>query len=137
MDDNSNSVAADTGSPFDLFSLAGKVALVTGGSRGMGRQMALAFAKAGADVVVASRKLENCQSVVAEIEAIGRQGLAYSCHLGHWGEIEGLVDAATGSLRPMGSIIPYAAAKNGLNAMTEGFADLLGPEVRVNTLMPG
>ena len=71
-----------------------KVALVTGGSRGLGREMVLAFARAGADVVVASRKLDNCETVAAEVEALGRKALPYACHVGHWDELQGLADAA-------------------------------------------
>jgi len=78
-------------SPFDL---SGKVALVTGGSRGLGREMVLAFARAGADVVITSRKLDNCREVAAEVEAIGRKALPYACHVGHWDEIDPLADAA-------------------------------------------
>ncbi len=74
--------------------LAGKVALVTGGSRGLGRAMVLAFADAGADVVVTSRKLEACQAVAAEVEAKGRRALPVACHIGHWDEIEDLVEQA-------------------------------------------
>ena len=74
--------------------LAGKVALVTGGSRGLGRSMVLAFADAGADVVVASRKLDSCQAVAAEVEAKGRRALPVACHVGHWDEIDGLVEQA-------------------------------------------
>ena len=51
----------------DLFDLSGRVAVVTGGSRGLGREMALAFAEHGADVVIASRKLDACEAVAAEI----------------------------------------------------------------------
>jgi NAD(P)-dependent dehydrogenase (short-subunit alcohol dehydrogenase family) len=76
------------------FDLTGKVALITGGSRGLGREMALAFADHGADLIIASRKLDNCQEVAREIEAKGRRALAYGCHVGHWDELEGLVDAA-------------------------------------------
>ena len=73
---------------------SGKVALVTGGSRGLGRAMALALAQRGADLVITSRKIDSCESVASEIEAIGRRALAYGCHVGKWDEIEGLVDAA-------------------------------------------
>ena len=77
-----------------LFDLSGKVALITGGSRGLGRQMALAFAEHGADVIVTSRKLDNCEAVAREIEAKGRAALAIGCHVGHWAECDALVEAA-------------------------------------------
>lgn len=83
-----------TKSPNELFDLTDKVALITGGSRGLGRQMALAFARAGADIVIVSRKRDACDSVVSEVEAIGRRGFAYPCHVGRWGEIDGLVESA-------------------------------------------
>jgi NAD(P)-dependent dehydrogenase (short-subunit alcohol dehydrogenase family) len=72
--------------------LAGKVALVTGGSRGLGRAMSLGFADAGADVIIASRKLENCQAVAREVEAKGARALPIACHVGHWDELDSLVD---------------------------------------------
>jgi NAD(P)-dependent dehydrogenase (short-subunit alcohol dehydrogenase family) len=74
--------------------LTGRVALVTGGSRGLGREIALALAGAGADVIVASRKLEACEAVAAEIERLDRRALARSCHIGRWEELEELADAA-------------------------------------------
>jgi NAD(P)-dependent dehydrogenase (short-subunit alcohol dehydrogenase family) len=188
----------------ELFDLTGRVALVTGGSRGLGRQMALALAGCGADVVVASRDLAACQAVAGEIEAAtGRAALPYAVHAGRWEHLDGLVDAAyerfgqvdvlvnnagmsptydslgevterlfdvvlnlnlkgpfrlsaligermvvagrgsiinvssTGSVRPSAAIAPYAAAKAGLNSLTDSFALALGPTVRVNTLMAG
>ena len=78
----------------DLFDLAGKVAVVTGGSRGLGRAMALAFAERGSHVVIASRKLANCETVAQEARAFGVEALAYGCHVGHWQELEGLANAA-------------------------------------------
>jgi NAD(P)-dependent dehydrogenase (short-subunit alcohol dehydrogenase family) len=75
-----------------LFDLRGKVAVVTGGSRGLGRQMVLAFAQLGADVVIASRKLEECEKTAAEVEALGRRALPVACHVGHWEECNQLVD---------------------------------------------
>ena len=71
----------------EMFDLTGKVALVTGGSRGLGRAMALGLAAWGADVVVASRKFENCETVANEIRAIGRRALPLAAHVGrceHW-----------------------------------------------------
>ncbi|GAA3137680.1 hypothetical protein GCM10020255_013240 [Rhodococcus baikonurensis] len=77
-----------------LFSLDGKVALVTGGSRGLGREMVLAFAEAGADVVVTSRKADACEEVAREVRALGRTALPVACHIGRWNEIDALVDKA-------------------------------------------
>ncbi len=74
------------------FSLEGKVAIVTGGSRGIGLTIAMEFAKAGADVVVASRKLEACEAAAAEIEKIGGRALAVTAHTGKIDQLENLVD---------------------------------------------
>jgi NAD(P)-dependent dehydrogenase (short-subunit alcohol dehydrogenase family) len=190
--------------PDELFDLSGRVVLVTGGSRGLGREIALGAARCGADVVVASRNYESCERTAAEIEAAtGRAAMPYAVHVGRWDELPGLVDAvyqrfgavhalvnnagmsplydslpavteklfdavlnvnlkgpfrlsvlvgermaaagggsivnvsSTGSIRPEPTLLPYAAAKAGLNALTEGLALALGPRVRVNTLMAG
>ncbi len=78
----------------DLFELTGKLAIVTGGSRGLGREMVLAFAEHGADVVIASRKLENCESVADEVRALGRRALPIAYHAGSWSDADRLADAA-------------------------------------------
>ncbi|HSZ37505.1 MAG TPA: glucose 1-dehydrogenase [Acidimicrobiales bacterium] len=77
----------------ELLDLSGKVALVTGGSRGIGRAVVEALAGAGADVVVASRKLENCETAAREIAAAtGRRALPVACHVGKWEECDRLVE---------------------------------------------
>jgi NAD(P)-dependent dehydrogenase (short-subunit alcohol dehydrogenase family) len=77
-----------------LFDLTGKIALVTGGSRGLGYQMVKAFAVRGADVIIASRKLENCEAVAEEVRALGRKAHAISAHVGKWDECDRLIEEA-------------------------------------------
>lgn len=80
---------------FDRFDLTGRAAVVVGGSRGMGREMSLALARAGADVMVVSRKLESCVEVTDQILAeTGRKAIPYACHVGRWDELDGLTEAA-------------------------------------------
>ena len=77
------------------FSLEGQTALITGGSRGIGKATALGFAKAGADVVVASRKLPDLEKVAEEVRALGRKSLAIASHVGRMDEVNNLVTKAT------------------------------------------
>jgi len=96
------------------FRLDGKVALVTGGSKGLGRAIALGFAEAGADVVVASRKLEACEAVAAEARALGRRALAVGCHVGDWAQCAALVGRTVDELGGL-DVLVYSA---GLSRIT-------------------
>lgn len=80
--------------PDPLFDFTGKVILVTGGSRGLGYQMVRAFAERGADVIIASRKIESCEFAAAECRAMGRRALAFAAHVGKWAECDALIEAA-------------------------------------------
>ena len=86
------------------FDFTGRRVLVTGGSRGLGRAMALGFARAGANVAVASRKVAGCEEVAAEIRSLGRKAVACSCHVGKWNELDGLVDTVCSRERGLGGI---------------------------------
>lgn len=77
--------------PMNVIDMSGKKVLITGGSRGLGRAMALGFAEAGADVAIASRKRESCDATAKEIEALGRRALPVACHVGHWDQCDELI----------------------------------------------
>jgi NAD(P)-dependent dehydrogenase (short-subunit alcohol dehydrogenase family) len=177
---------------------------VTGGSRGLGKEIALAFAAAGADVAIASRKLDSCERLAEHVrETTGRRASAHAAHVGDWDALPALLDdvesqlgpcdvlvnnagiaplypdlegvteqlfdkviavnlkgpfrlmalagrrmvengggsiiniSSIASVRPTTGDLPYAAAKSALNTLTAGFAQSLGPTVRVNTIMAG
>ena len=74
------------------FDLRNKVAIITGGSRGIGAAIAQAYAEAGAHVVVASRRIENVQPVAEAINAAGGSALAVACHTGEPAQVRALVE---------------------------------------------
>ncbi len=188
----------------ELFDLTGRTALVTGGSRGLGRAMVDGLARAGADVVIVSRNEDACLQYASEVTAAtGRKAVGIGAHMGRWDAIDALVarvdeevgridvlinnagmsplyDSPTsiteelfdkvvgvnlkgpfrlsallaermvsagsgsiinissaGSVHPRPHILPYAAAKAGLNALTQGMAFAYGPSVRVNAIIAG
>lgn len=91
------------------FSLAGKVALITGGSRGMGQATALGFARAGADIALVSRKLPELEKVAEEIRALGRKSLAVSAHVGKMEDISNLVTRVVAEFGKIDILVNNAA----------------------------
>jgi NAD(P)-dependent dehydrogenase (short-subunit alcohol dehydrogenase family) len=88
-----NETGSGSVSVAQIFDLSGKVAVVTGGSRGIGRSIVMGLAAGGADVVIASRKLENCEEVAAQAEqTTGRKALAVRFDAGHWQDCDDLAD---------------------------------------------
>jgi NAD(P)-dependent dehydrogenase (short-subunit alcohol dehydrogenase family) len=119
-----------------MFDLTGKVAIVTGSSKGIGRAIAEALARAGAKVVVSSRKVEACQEVVDALKKEGREAVAIPCHIGkradcealiaktreQWGKIDVLVCNA--------AVNPYYGPTSGLT--DEAFGKVMESNVRSN-----
>jgi dehydrogenase/reductase SDR family member 4 len=92
-----------------MFDLTGRVAVITGSSRGIGRAIALECAKMGASVVVSSRKIEACEAVVSEIKAAGGQATAIACNVGIKSDLDALVDRAMAQYGRIDILIPNAA----------------------------
>ena len=93
----------------DKFRLWGKVALVTGGSRGIGRSIALGLAEAGADIVLAARKLPDLEETAQEITKLGRRALAVSANIRHLPELDNLVNKAVGEFHSIDILVNNAA----------------------------
>ena len=120
----------------ELFDFTGKVALVTGGSRGLGREMVLALAARGADVVITSRKSDSCEAVAEQVRALGREALPYGCHVGHWQELEGLTEAAYERFGRLDILINNAGMSPLYPALTDITEELFDKVMAVNLKGP-
>ena len=112
--------------------MTGKVALVTGGSRGLGYEMVMAFARHGADVIIVSRKLDACREVAAEVEALGRRALPVASHVGRWDELPSLVDAAYDAFGRVDVLVNNAGIAPIAPSSSEITEDLFDKTVGVN-----
>jgi NAD(P)-dependent dehydrogenase (short-subunit alcohol dehydrogenase family) len=114
----------------------GKVVIVTGGSKGLGRAMALGFAEAGADVVVASRKLGPCEVVAEEVRAMGRRALAVSCHVGDWEQCGALVETTVTELGGIDVLVNNAGIAPVPPSLIDVTEDLFDKTIAVNLKGP-
>jgi len=120
----------------DLFSLEGKTAIITGGSRGLGREMTLAFAERGANIVVASRKVENCETVANEVRALGRRALAIGYHAASWSDAEMLAAAAIAEFEHIDILVNNAGMSPLYSSLVEVTEDLYDKVLGVNLKGP-
>ena len=120
-----------------MFDLSGKVAVVTGGSRGIGRGVAKGLAVAGADVVIASRKMESCERAAQEIHAAtSRRALPVRCHLGHWEDCDQLVDTVYRELGRCDVLVNNAGMSPAYDDLTTVTKDLYDKVHAVNASGP-
>ncbi len=117
--------------------LEGRVALVTGGTRGLGREMVTAFARAGADVVIASRKQHACDEVARVVRAAtGRRAFAHACHVGSWSDVESLVDAAYSEFGAVDVLVNNAGIAPVYPSLVEVSEELFDKVIAVNLKGP-
>lgn len=102
-----------------LFSVAGRVVLVTGGSRGLGAAICRALAERGVKVVVASRKFDACAQLAARIVERGGQAHPLACHVGHWESLDAIVDEAANRWGRLDGLVNNA----GMSPLTPSLLD--------------
>ncbi len=121
----------------DDFDLTGRVAVVTGGSRGLGAEMVRAFAKRGADVVIASRKLDACEKLAKEIEATtGRRAVAVAAHAGKWQDCDRLVEQAYDHFGKVDVLVNNAGMSPRYSSLPEVTEELYDKVLAVNLKGP-
>lgn len=127
----------DVSDPTGLFDLSGRVAVITGGSRGLGRQMVLAFARCGADVVIASRKADACEALAEEVRSIADvTAVAHPTHVGDWDAVTALADAVQEQFGRIDILVNNAGMSPLYPSLTEVSEELFDKVMAVNLKGP-
>jgi NAD(P)-dependent dehydrogenase (short-subunit alcohol dehydrogenase family) len=121
----------------ELHDLTGQVAVVTGGSRGIGRAIVQILAEAGADVVIASRKLDACETAADEVRAsTGVRAAAVACHVGHWDDCDALVSTTLAELGRLDVLVNNAGMSPLYESLDSVSEELWDKTVAVNLKGP-
>jgi NAD(P)-dependent dehydrogenase (short-subunit alcohol dehydrogenase family) len=119
-----------------MFDLTGKVAVVTGSSKGIGRAIVEALARAGAKVVVSSRKAEACEEVVSALRKDGREAIAIACNVGRRDDVEALIEKSRAHFGKIDVLVCNAAVNPYYGPLTgltdEAFNKVMETNVRSN-----
>jgi NAD(P)-dependent dehydrogenase (short-subunit alcohol dehydrogenase family) len=115
-------------------SLEGKTALITGGGRGIGKAIARRLAEAGADVAIASRKLDNLEAAAAEMAGLPGRVIPVACHVGRLDQLERLVAETTRALGPVDILVNNSATNIGHGPALEVTDEALLKTLEVNVL---
>ena len=119
-----------------MTNMKGKVVLITGGSRGLGRAMALAFAGAGADIAIIGRKIDSCIDTAKEVEALGCKAFPYAAHVANWEGIDTMVEAVYGEFGKVDVLINNAGMSPLYPSLDEVTEELFDKVVGVNLKGP-
>jgi NAD(P)-dependent dehydrogenase (short-subunit alcohol dehydrogenase family) len=119
--------------PIDpLFDFTGKVVLITGGGRGLGLAMTRAFAERGADLVIASRKIETCEEAAQAVRALGRKAVAIAAHMGRWEDVERLAEQSHAAFGRINVLINNAGMSPISPSTAETSEDLIDKVLSLN-----
>lgn len=121
----------------NLFDLTGKVAIVTGSTKGIGKAIAAAFAAHGAKVVISSRKADACDQVASEIAAAGGEVIAIPCNVSHKDQLQNLVDQTRAAWGQIDILVCNAAVNpyygSSLDIPDDAFEKVMGVNIQANT----
>jgi len=120
----------------DPFRLDGQVAIITGSSRGIGKQTSLLMARLGAKIVVSSRKAEGCETVATQIREAGGEAAVIACNVSRKPEVEALIAGTLGHFGRIDILVCNAAANPAFGPMSElsdeAFDKIMATNVKAN-----